>query len=59
MNSACRDCLEPLVFNGKGPIFTTFYTKGLQALKVWAKIEKKLKGSTRIRTHDDTETLQT
>ena len=41
MISACRDCLKPLVFNGKGPIFTTFYAKGLQALKVWAKIEKK------------------
>ena len=40
MISACRDCLKPLVFNGKGPIFTTFYAKGLQALKVLVKMEK-------------------
>ena len=58
MNLIRTDSLKPLLFNGKGPIFTIFYAKELQALKVWAKLEKKLKGSSGIRTHNITMTTE-
>ena len=56
--SVCKVSLEPLVLTEKGLIFTKFYAKGLEALKVWAKLLKKQKGSSGIRTHNLTKTPQ-